>query len=142
MSIEPVLLLLAPMSTREGVVGSTQHGDKDLGLTYLTGIGIDHRHRGATVVHKQLFTGSMRPPQAALLTRQPLQVTVTELGIAVTLAWMLFPVFLPQQLPGHPFTLELLVHLGKVQFNKATLTGNGLAGEQQTPQRTLIHIRR
>ena len=108
MGIEPVSLLLAPAGAGKGVVGGTEYGNKDLCLADLAGIRIDDGHRRAAVIHKQLFTGTMNLPHAALLAPQPDLVAMTELGITVAIIRMALTILLPQQQFGHTFTFQFL----------------------------------
>lgn len=43
----------------EGVTGSAQDGDEDLGLTDLASMPADHRHGLAGVINEQLLAGTM-----------------------------------------------------------------------------------
>ena len=136
--IEPVSLLLAPAGAGKGIVGCTEHSDKDLRLAVLSGVRVDDCHRRATVIDKQLFTGTMDLAHAALLAPQPDPVAMTELGITVAIIRMPLTILLPQQEFGHAFTLQFLADCREVRLRKAALPGDGLGRKQQTSQITLV----
>ncbi len=128
MGIEPIGLLLTPAGAGEGVVGGPQHGDKNLCFPDLAGLWIDHRqsrpHNNLRIA-SHLHDGS----GACCAVGSPaFQIAVAELGIAVTIIWMLLPVLLPQQLLGDALALELLVDARKVRVTKASLAGEWLCG--------------
>ena len=76
---------------------------------------------------------------AAFLAAQPLEIAVTELGIAITVIRVLLAVFLPEQLLGDLLLFELNVGVGEIGFDKPSLPGTGLGREQQPTQVPLIH---
>ena len=139
MRIEPVSLLLAPAGAGKGIVRRTEYRNKDLCLAELSCVRIDDGHRRAAVIHKQLFTGAMNLPHAALLAPQPNLVAMTELGITVAIIRMALTILLPQQQFGHTFTFQFLADRRKVRFRKAALPGGCLGWKQQTPQVTFEH---
>ena len=71
---------------------------------------------------------------------QPVPVTVTVLGVAVTTIGVLSCVFLPQQLLGHPFTLEFLVDSGPVGHLIASRCGGIGTGIEQGRKAAIVHI--
>ena len=76
----------------------------------------------------------------ALLLLQPVPVTVTVLGVAVTAVGILGRVLLPQQLLGHPFTLEFLVNRGPVRHLITIGCGGIGTGIEQGRQAAIVQI--
>ena len=109
MTHQPVLQPLAPGGFGVGVIGGTQYGNKHLSGVDLTGLRIDDRYGGATVINEALFTGLVDLAHGALLLLLPVPEAVTVLRVAVTSIGILGSVFLPQQLLGHVFAFEFLI---------------------------------
>ena len=97
MRIDEVSLILAPCRFSVGVIGRAPGGNKQLCGPDLAGIRIDNIHRWATVIDEQLLPCFMLLAHGRFLDLLPSKVAMAVLGIAVTILWMMLPVFLPQQ---------------------------------------------
>ena len=74
----------------------------------LAAVCTDDGHRGSAVIDKAFLTGLVGLAHGALLPLMPVAITVAELRVAVTAVGIPLGVLLPQQLLGHPLTLEFL----------------------------------
>lgn len=90
---------------------------------------IDHGYRGAAVIHKQLLAGTVNLAHAALQCPGEIAVALAEAAVAV--AWIRFPVLLPQELKCQPFLLEFLVDDGPIRIDAARLRDG--RGREQAP---------
>lgn len=111
---DPVGELLGPGGLGVGVVAGPEHGDEDLGGMDLTRSAIDDRYGLAGIVDEQFLAGAVALAQGAGqgITVRP--VVHAELGVAVGVVRVNGTVFLPQELQGDAFFLELLVHHGPI----------------------------
>jgi hypothetical protein len=101
-------------SSCRGVVGGTEDGDEDLGLTDFPRLRIDDGERGTTVVDETLLAGLVALAHGALLQLLPPPVKLAELGVAVAAIGILGGVLLPQQLLGDALALEFLMDLSPI----------------------------
>jgi len=93
-----------------GVVGGAEHGNKDLCLTDFPGRSVHHGCCLASIIDKQLLTGTvvlahdhiqLAPPGAVVLAKPAVLIT---LGVG-------FPVFLPEQEQSDAlFASQFLMH--------------------------------
>lgn len=86
----------------EGVIAGPQGGYKDLSLMDLSRFRIDDGDRLPGIIDEELLSGSIFLPEAGIKLLGPLMVEMAELIVLVPVR-MLFFVFIPEKLKGHPF---------------------------------------
>ncbi len=128
------------MSPRIGVFGRPHHRHEDLRRADLTAARVNDRHGVAAVVDEQFLPGAMHLAHRARQAVAKDPVERAELAIGVRTLTVRDPVFLPQQLQGHPLALELLVDHGKLR--PLVLLARGGLPEQQRLQARFIQILR
>ncbi len=108
----PVLKLLGGERLGIQVAGGAQHRDEQPGLqSDLAGRRIVHRESVAGEIDEQLLPGRMGLAHAHVDAVAPGPVQVRELGVAVPVAGVSFPVLHPQQLQRHALLPHVGVHL-------------------------------
>ena len=113
MSADPGLKILTFRGLGVSVVAGSQHGHEDVGLTHLTGLGIDDLDRLAGIVDKHLLAGPVVLPQHHVELSSPAVVQIAKLRVLVAARMNLF-VLLPEQLQSDRLGPKLPVHVGEI----------------------------
>ena len=95
-----------------GVVGRPQHRDEDVGATFHSGRGVEHRHRIAGKIDEQLLGGPMYLAHGRRDRAPPSPIKIAEKPAVAIAVGVLGPVFLPQQQQRHGASLQLRVDVG------------------------------
>ena len=114
MRTQPIWQLLAPGRFGIGVAGCAQHGHEDLRLKDFSREAIPDRYGLSAVIDEQFLAGTVRLAHGKLQRLGEPAVERAELAITVGVIAVSIPVFLPEQLQSHAFTLEFLMDDGAV----------------------------
>ena len=114
MGRQPIGHTLAEARLHIRVVARAEGGDKHLRDLHLAGVSINHRHRLAGVIDKQLVPGRVLKAHYGILPPEPALVVAAK-GTVLAAIRVLGLVLAPQEHARHALVRELALHLGKVR---------------------------
>ena len=126
----PIGKILAPLCFGIGVVAGAKSCHKDLRLSDLSGLRIDHGDCLARVIYEKLLPGFVGLAHRRIQALGPPAVEFTKLAVFVTVG-VGFSIFEPQQAQGHTLASKLCVDLVPVGKRNNSRRRTGTFGEEE-----------